>query len=238
MDGATESTGTQARVPGQPVVLIVGTDAAVADRIAQSLSANGFDVHVDLDSIDLERIAELAPDVILLEQMTTPRSAWPFDAAVVGRPLVIIGPNTLADVCQAFDRGAAEYIATPQRERELASRLRAVMRRFEGVSKPIAPRSSAGDLQVDVGAATAVVDGRKVRMSWKDALVLEALVEKAGRVVSYDEIAMQMGGLDRDAAARVITEHVRRIRARIEDDPTHPTRVLTVRGVGYRLVPR
>ncbi len=237
VDNEPNTVGTHTRVSGQPVVLLIASDAAIAEQISRGLAANGFEVHVDTDSIDLDRVIALAPDLILLEQMTTSRPRWPFDAAVLGRPLIVIGQNNLADVCHAFDRGAAEYIGSPQRERELASRLRAVLRRVDGTPKPIAARTDAGDLQVDVGAASATVAGRLVTMSWKDALVLEALVEKAGRVVTYDEIAVQMGGVDYDAAARVITEHVRRIRARIEDDPGHPTRVLTVRGVGYRLVP-
>ncbi len=236
-----ERAGTvnlSAVVPGQLIVLLIGDQPRVTDLIATGLRANGFVVHIAPNSIDLDLVSELDPDLIVMERLTSPPDSteWPLEPSDVSQPLVVIGRDGVEEVDHALDRGVASYIARPQRDRELASRLRAIARRGrqERAEGPL----TAGDLLVDLTQGTATVGGRRVKLARRDLLLLAALVAKVGRVVTYPELADRAWGADRSIGPRVITEQVRRIRARIEDAPGNPERVLTVRGLGYRLVPR
>lgn len=224
---------------GDPIVVFVVSHGGLADAVSASLASNGFSVHVASHAAAHQAVAERRPALVLVERLSETGGTTGVRVDGLGAPVVVIGHNRLDEVVEALDGGAAAYVANPQRGHELAARLRAVLRRA-GSRPPADPPSvvTAGDLQVDLGGGTVAVGPRVVRLPSKDLLALAFLASRAGCVVTHEELARRIWGMDQRDHPRVVSDQIRRIRARIEDDDAAPpTRLLAIRGVGYRLVP-
>jgi two-component system response regulator RegX3 len=215
-------------------VLLVAHDPRIGHTVASGLREHGFAVTTTIDVIDLEAVARLQPDVIVIEALLAPSRPDPDCWRLVGIPVVVIGHNRLDDVVSALDNGATEYIVAPQRERELVARLRSVLRRRPALRRAVV---TAGDVTVDLIAGRATLRHQPLALAREDAALLGVLVERAGRVVPRRELLRAVWGRDLPTGRRTITEQVRRLRAHLERDPAQPVRLLTVRGVGYRYVP-
>jgi DNA-binding response OmpR family regulator len=135
-----------------------------------------------------------------------------------------------------LELGADDYLAKPFNPRELLARVRAVLRRTRPTAAPDVLRF--GRLEVDRGAHVARLDGNPVSLTGHQLALLIALAERAGRVVTRDDLMQAVRGDDLDAFDRSIDVHISRIRAAIEDDPKQPRRILTQRGVGYLFAER
>ncbi|MFM7225090.1 MAG: winged helix-turn-helix domain-containing protein, partial [Actinomycetota bacterium] len=133
--------------------------------------------------------------------------------------------------------GADDYIAKPFRLRELVARVRAALRRAPGESESDEVRPDVlevGDVRVDTGRHEVTVRGALVALPLKEFELLEVLVTNAGRVLTRDVLIDRVWGADYFGDTKTLDVHVKRLRAKVEDDPTRPTRIVTVRGVGYR----
>jgi DNA-binding response OmpR family regulator len=155
------------------------------------------------------------------------------DPALAGVGVVMLtARGEEADRIVGLEIGADDYVPKPFHPRELLARIRAVLRRREGG----APRGDVmrfGRLEIDRGARVARIDGEERSLTAMQFDLLLALAEGAGRVLSRDAIMQKLRGHDLEAFARGVDVHVARLRAALEDDPKHPRRILTVRGVGY-----
>ena len=147
------------------------------------------------------------------------------------RPVVIVGPDNVDDMCDAFGHGAAGYVANPYRAREFASRLRAVVRRCGPAGEPFV-EISAGDVVVDLMNRVATANGRKLDLTDRQ-LRLALLCSRAGMVVSRDELTRH--GWDGPTDGRTVADHVRALR-NIVEAASAQLRVVTMRGIGYRVV--
>jgi DNA-binding response OmpR family regulator len=148
--------------------------------------------------------------------------------------LMLTARGDLTDRVVGLEIGADDYVAKPFEPRELLARLRALLRRRKGGSEP--PRVLRfGDLEVDLGAREVRQRGVRRPLTSAQFNLLAALAERAGRVLTREQLLELVGGDDSEAFDRAIDVQISRLRGAIEDDPRHPRYVLTVRGIGYVL---
>ena len=137
-----------------------------------------------------------------------------------------------ADRIVGLELGADDYLPKPFNPRELLARIKAILRRRASLGAAPAPLRF-GRLEIDPGSRTVRIDGREVSLTSYQFDLLMALAQQAGKVMSRERLMDLVKGEELEAFDRTIDVHVSRIRAAIEDDPAHPRRIITVRGVGY-----
>jgi len=136
--------------------------------------------------------------------------------------------------------GADDYVAKPYRMRELVARMRAVMRRQGTGTVPDLPEMSVGTLTVgtlslDPEEHRVMLDGAEVALPLKEFELLHLLMANAGRVLTRDVLIDRVWGSDYVGDTKTLDVHVKRLRAKVEPDPANPTRITTIRGLGYKL---
>src|SRR5262245_38495946 len=147
--------------------------------------------------------------------------------------LMLTARGEETDRIVGLEIGADDYLPKPFNPRELLARLRAILRRRGAGTHGAARVLRFGRLEIDPGSRTAVVDGRDCPLTSYQFDLLVALAENAGRVLSREQLMEMVRGEELEAFDRSIDVHISRIRAGIEDDPKHPRRIVTVRGLGY-----
>ncbi|MEQ1505277.1 MAG: response regulator transcription factor [Myxococcota bacterium] len=217
-------------------VLLVDDDTRLAAMVVSYLRGHGFEVHTRADGASGMAAARGgAYDAVLLDVMLPDADGFELCRqlrATSDVPIVMLtarGEDT--DRIVGLELGADDYLPKPFNPRELAARLKAVLRR----SRPSAGIDVLrfGRLEIDRGGRVARVDGRAVELTSHQFSLLCVLAERPGRVLSRAQLMQLVRGEDLEAFDRSIDVHVSRIRAVIEDDPRHPKRILTMRGAGY-----
>lgn len=140
------------------------------------------------------------------------------------------------DPVAGFEAGADDYIAHPERDRELLARVRTLLRRRPRPS-PMSDNDEVltiGDVTLDPERHQVWVSGNEVILSRKEFALLELLMANPGRVLVRSRLMTEVWGLHVDPSHKTLEVHIGRLRAKIEDDPAHPDRIVTVRGLGYR----
>ena len=220
-------------------IVVVDDDARIRDLLRRYLAQEGFEVIVAEDAKALSRIMlRDAVDLIVLDLMMPGE-----DGLSVCRRLRAAGDKTpiimLTAKGDAMDRiiglelGADDYLPKPFEPRELLARIRAVLRRQSPGAAPTQPVLRFGSLEIDRDARTVTVGGQPAELTSYQFDLLVTLAERAGRVLSREQIMEAVRGRELEAFDRSIDVHMGRIRAAIEQDVKHPRRILTVRGVGY-----
>jgi two-component system response regulator RegX3 len=147
------------------------------------------------------------------------------------------------DTVVGLEVGADDYVSKPYRLRELVARMRAAIRRAQSG----APRLDddevevleIGDVRLDADRHEVTIRGEEVNLPLKEFELLELLLANAGRVLTRDTLISRVWGADYVGDTKTLDVHVKRLRAKVEDDPAHPTRIVTIRGLGYKFeVPR
>ena len=230
--------------PGQPTVLVVddAPDARLLTRMV--LESEGMTVQEASDGqAALDAVAALRPNLVLLdvempgmnglEVMARLRRSDP------GLPIVIVSGRSSEDErVLGLELGADDYVVKPFCGREMAARVRSVLRRSErGCS---VDELAAGPLVIRTAERRVLLDGRTIELTPKEFDLLAFLVAAApGRVFSREELLREVWGSSAEwQDSATVTEHVRRLRRHIEADASRPTLLQTVRGVGYRFDPR
>jgi DNA-binding response OmpR family regulator len=224
-------------------VLVVDDEPSLVATIAYSLKAQGYSVDTATNGASaLESVTRQPPDVIVLDVMLPGIDG--FDVCRRVRrtsavPILMLSARgEEMDKIVGLEVGADDYLAKPFSMRELLARVRALLRRRDLLLQEIDDRAdpavlSAGDIRIDIAAHVVTKRGESVALTPKEFGVLETLVRNRGRVLSPSQLLEQVWGyLDTDL--RTVAVHIRTLRMRIEDDPSHPTHIETVRGVGYR----
>ena len=147
------------------------------------------------------------------------------------------------DTVVGLEVGADDYVTKPYRLRELVARMRAVLRRTAAdrrVDRRRTARScEVGDVRLDAERHEVVIRGEPVELPLKEFELLEILLDNAGRVLTRDTLIDRVWGTDYVGDTKTLDVHVKRLRAKVEDDPGNPTRIVTIRGLGYKFdVPR
>ncbi|MCL6553414.1 MAG: response regulator transcription factor [Firmicutes bacterium] len=220
-------------------ILVVEDDARSRDLLVRYLTAKGHQVTTaDDGGRALTAVATDDPDLVLLDVNLPTMDGWRVLEAVrkVSQvPVIMVTVHdTPQDKVAGLDLGADDYITKPFDLRELDARINAVARR----AHPAAPRLiRAGALTLDDERKEVVVRGRPVVLSPKEYELLRLLAARPGKVFSTDEIVAAVWPDRDDAAAEDVKKYVHMLRAKIEEHPSQPKVIVTVRGFGYRFVP-
>jgi DNA-binding response OmpR family regulator len=217
-------------------LLLVEDDASLRETLSESLRREGFEVIATGDGGEaLELARTTQPDLIILDLMLPT-----LDGLSVCRilrketdvPILMLtarsGP---VDRVVGLEMGADDYVVKPFHMGELLARIRALLRRARG--RP-ATTLTAGDLTLDLLARKAFRGGRELRLTMKEFDLLATLIQHRGRVLSRAFLLERVWGLEHPVDTRTVDTHIRWLREKIEEDPTHPRRIVTVRGIGYR----
>jgi len=224
-------------------VLVVDDEESFVDALSVGLRSEGFIVHVARDGVEaLKVFDDVQPEVVLLDVMLPLMSGLDVCRELRARSsvpiLMVTARDAELDAVVGLELGADDYITKPYALRELVARMRAALRRSQ--SNPaldeILARTTLdiGDVSLDPERHEVLVRGEEIHLPLKEFELLEALMSNAGRVVTRDSLIDQVWGPDYVGDTKTLDVHIKRLRARLEDNPAQPTRIATVRGVGYR----
>jgi DNA-binding response OmpR family regulator len=223
-------------------VVYIEDDAKLGRLTARYLESHG--VRVTLVAEPREGIATVLrerPDVVLLDLMLPGMDGFEVCRELRARVdtpiLMVTARGEEADRVMGLEGGADDYIAKPFSSRELLARIRAQARRARGKSGPAAGLVRAGPLLIDPVARQASLDGVTLSLTTYEFDLLRVLGERAGRVLSREQLVMLVRGSADDAFDRSIDVHISHLRKKLGDDPRSPRMLKTVRGVGYLLAP-
>ena len=223
-------------------LLMIEDDARLARMVADYLAQSGFAVSLAADGQHgLAAVQAGAPDLVILDLMLPDmdglevcRRIRALPGALARTPvLMLTAKGDPMDRIIGLEIGADDYLPKPFEPRELLARIRAVLRRHVDGPPAEHPVLRFGSLEIDQDARTVTVGGQVCELTSYQFDLLLALAERAGRVLSRDQIMEAVRGRELDAFDRSIDVHMGRIRAAIELDVKNPKRILTVRGVGY-----
>jgi DNA-binding response OmpR family regulator len=222
-------------------VLVVDDEPMVREVLARYLEAEGFAVVTAGDGVEaLDRFGESAPDLVLLDLMLPRIDGFEvFDRLrTLGQVPVIMltarGEET--DRVVGLDLGADDYVTKPFSPREVVARVRAVLRRTGGDGTRDEPLTF-DDLLIDPGSRVVTLRGAPVRLTPKEFDLLHHLASNPGVVYSRIQLLEELWDFAWDGDPSTVTVHIRRLREKIEPDPSAPERIVTVWGVGYRFEP-
>jgi len=220
-------------------LLVVEDAEDVREPLAYLLTREGYEVRTAGDGATaLEEFENHPPDIILLDLMIPEISGIEVCRTIrmtSDVPIIMLTAKVgEANVVVGLESGADDYITKPFSTPELLARLRSVLRRHRADEPEDAMLTSNG-LEMDVERHRVTVDGRSVEMPLREFELLELLMRNVGRVLTRRQIIERVWGADYYGDTKTLDVHVRRLRAKIEKDPAHPRRLVTVRGLGYRL---
>jgi len=220
-------------------VLVVEDEEAIRDAVAYSLRAEGLEVECRADGRSaVEAVAGSSFDVVLLDLMLPDISGVEVARRVRARSdvpiLMLTARNNEADVVLGFEVGADDYVRKPFSMRELVSRVRAILRRRDLDRSRGGRRRRIGDIELDPLRLQAYLDGRAVSLTPIEFRLL-ALLAREDRPFTRRELLEAAWGTTFIPDERSCDVHISNLRRKIEDDPSEPRRLLTVRGVGYQL---
>ena len=224
-------------------ILVVDDEENILEAIKYSLSKEGYEVYGASDGeIGLEKAKELSPNLVILDVMLP--SLDGFEVCRILRKDMDVPVFMISAKSEEIDRvvgleiGADDYITKPFSMRELMARVRNALRRANeergNANSSKSEKIVAGELEINLSSHTVRLSGMPIEMKPREFSLLSLLASNAGRVYSRYQILEILWGHAYIGDVRTVDVHVRWIREKIEDDPSRPTKIITVRGVGYR----
>jgi DNA-binding response OmpR family regulator len=232
---------SELRLPPIERILIIEDDGALPTILRRLFSSEGYEVEVVPDAVcGLQKLRQRAPAAVILGLPRPGSSGCDLCRKIAdfihGLPLVILsGSSDVTDKVLLLEMGADDYVTVPFNPRELVARVRAQIRR--------ASRSRPEDMYVfedvivNFSKAEITRAGEKIIVTRKEFKTLEFLTKNAQRVISRDELLDKVWGYENYPCTRTVDNHMLKLRQKLERDPSHPSHLLTVHGLGYRFVP-
>jgi DNA-binding response OmpR family regulator len=223
-------------------VVLVEDDERLARLTSQYLATHQVVVTVvTRGDLALAEVLRTRPDVVLLDLMLPGTSGLELCRQIRERMdvpiLMLTARGEEADRVMGLESGADDYMGKPFSSRELLARIRAQVRRARGHSGPRATVIEVGDLVVDAATMTATMHGSPLALTTHEFALLRVLAERAGHVLTREQLLHMLHGTADDAFDRSIDVHVSRLRQKLKDEPKSPRLLKTIRGVGYMLAP-
>jgi two-component system response regulator RegX3 len=221
-------------------VLVVEDEESFSDALSYMLRREGYEVEVAETGPDaLSAFDRTGADLVLLDLMLPGLSGTEVCRELRSRskvPIIMVtARDTEVDKVVGLELGADDYVTKPFSSRELIARVRAVLRRGGEPDELITNTVEAGPVRMDVERHTVSVDGRSVNMPLKEFDLLELLLRNAGRVLTRGQLIDRVWGSDYVGDTKTLDVHVKRLRAKLEPEPSAPRHLVTVRGLGYKL---
>lgn len=220
-------------------VLVVEDEESFSDALSYMLKKEGFEVAVAPGGdAALEEFDRAGADLVLLDLMLPGLPGTEVCRQLRQRskvPVIMLtAKDSEVDKVVGLELGADDYVTKPFSSRELVARIRAVLRRGSEPTELSPSILEAGPVRMDVERHVVSVNGETVRLPLKEFELLELLLRNAGRVLTRAQLIDRIWGADYVGDTKTLDVHVKRLRAKIEPDPTSPTYLLTVRGLGYK----
>jgi len=223
-------------------ILIVEDEESLSDPLAYLLRKEGFEAMVAADgqtALDLFAAEDI--DLVLLDLMLPGMSGTEVCKKLRAEssvPIIMVtARDSEIDKVVGLELGADDYVTKPYSTRELVARIRAVLRRgpeVEEVEEFDDQILEGGRVRMDVERHTVLVDGQPVAMPLKEFDLLEYLMRNAGRVLTRGQLIDRIWGADYVGDTKTLDVHVKRLRTKIEQEPSRPRQLVTVRGLGYK----
>jgi two-component system, OmpR family, response regulator ResD len=223
-------------------VLVVDDEPIVRDVLRRYLARDGFEVHQAGDGeAALASFQADPPDLVLLDLMLPLKGGIEVFARIrehSDTPVIMLtAKGQRADRIVGLEIGADDYVVKPFSPREVLARVRTVLRRAGVPAGSRNPIVQVGGLRIDPGAREVLRRERRLLLTPKEFDLLHFLADNAGRAFTRTELLDELWDFAYDGDPSTVTVHIRRLRAKIEDDPSHPQHLVTVWGVGYRFDP-
>jgi len=225
-------------------ILVIDDEKPIADILQFNLKKEGFEVHCAYDGIEaLEKVEEIQPDLILLDIMLPLKDGMEVCREVRKKydtPIIMLtAKDSEIDKVLGLELGADDYVTKPFSTRELLARVKANLRRQQANSTP---SSEEENKEITIGALTIHPDayivskrGETIELTHREFELLYYLAKHIGQVMTREHLLQTVWGYDYYGDVRTVDVTVRRLREKIEDNPSHPGWIVTRRGVGYYL---
>jgi two-component system response regulator RegX3 len=224
-------------------VLVVEDEESFSDALSYMLRKEGFEVSVaPTGTSALTQFDRTGADIVLLDLMLPEMSGTEVCRQLRQRshvPIIMVtARDSEIDKVVGLEIGADDYVTKPYSPRELVARIRAVLRR-QGTEPAEAstPTLAAGPVRMDVERHVVTVDGGAVQLPLKEFELLELLLRNAGRVLTRGQLIDRVWGADYVGDTKTLDVHVKRLRSKVEPEPSAPRYIVTVRGLGYKFEP-
>lgn len=223
-------------------ILVVEDEDAIRRGLVDNLTFENYDVQSAADAERaLELIARRPPDLLILDVMLPGMSGFHLCRRLrkenhVFPILMLTARGEESDRVMGLDIGADDYVVKPFSVLELLARVRALLRRSGG-SESLPDRIRIGNTDVDFLKFEAGTKDKQLSLSRKEFAVLRVLASRPGEVFSRDDLLDAAWGKNHFPNTRTVDNHISLIRSKLEPDPDNPTHIITVHGVGYKLVP-
>ena len=226
-------------------VLVVEDEDSFIDALTLGLTREGFTVSVARDGAEaLDMFDDVQPDLVLLDVMLPKVSGLDVCRELRTRssvPIIMVtAKGAEIDTVVGLEVGADDYVTKPYRLRELVARMRAVLRRRSSEEAPVGPPVlldevvEVGDVRVDHERHEVFIRGAETRLPLKEFELLALLLENAGRVLTRETLIDRVWGADYVGDTKTLDVHIKRLRSKVEPDPAAPSRIVTIRGLGYK----
>ncbi|MGZ4683121.1 MAG: response regulator [Acidimicrobiales bacterium] len=226
-------------------VLVVEDEDSFVDALTLGLTREGFTVSVARDGAEaLDMFDDVQPDLVLLDVMLPKVSGLDVCRELRSRssvPIIMVtAKGAEIDTVVGLEVGADDYVTKPYRLRELVARMRAVLRRRSnddaapGLPVLLDEVVEVGDVRVDHERHEVFIRGAETRLPLKEFELLALLLENAGRVLTRETLIDRVWGADYVGDTKTLDVHIKRLRSKVEPDPAAPSRIVTIRGLGYK----
>ncbi|MGB3698938.1 MAG: response regulator transcription factor [Gordonia sp. (in: high G+C Gram-positive bacteria)] len=226
-------------------VLIVEDEESLADPLAFLLRKEGFEASIVNDGAQaVPTFERINPDIVLLDLMLPGVSGTEICKSIRAKsavPVIMVtARDSEIDKVVGLELGADDYVTKPYSARELIARIRAVLRRGGVVADDEDAAIGVvevGPVRMDVQRHTVTVAGSEVTLPLKEFDLLEYLLRNSGRVLTRSQLIDRVWGADYVGDTKTLDVHVKRLRSKVEPDPSQPRHLITVRGLGYKFEP-
>jgi two-component system response regulator RegX3 len=226
----------------EATVFLVEDEDSFVEALTVGLKREGFRVQVAHDGAEaLDMFDVVKPDLVLLDVMLPKVSGVDVCRELRRRsavPIIMVtAKGSEIDTVVGLEVGADDYVTKPYRLRELVARMRAVLRRRPpdaGTRAAAGDVLQVGDVRLDPERHEVEIRGEPVRLPLKEFELLEILLTNAGRVLPRETLIDRVWGTDYVGDTKTLDVHIKRLRAKVEQDPSVPTRIVTIRGLGYK----
>lgn len=220
-------------------VLVVEDEESFSDALSFMLRREGYEVVVAADGNEaLAAFDKHGADLVLLDLMLPGLSGTEVCRQIRTHsavPIIMLtAKDGEVDKVVGLELGADDYVTKPFSSRELLARVRAVLRRHGEVEEMVPAAVESGPVRMDIERHVVTVRGTQVAMPLKEFDLLEILVRNSGRVLTRGQLIDRVWGSDYVGDTKTLDVHIKRLRAKVEVDPSNPVHLLTVRGLGYK----
>jgi two-component system, OmpR family, response regulator RegX3 len=225
----------------EQTILVVEDEESFVEALTVGLKREGFRVRVARDGVEALELFDLVePDLVLLDVMLPRISGIDVCRQIRSRsqvPIIMVtAKSSEIDTVVGLEVGADDYVSKPYRLRELVARMRAALRRAPRPEDAAWSTATleVGDVRLDPERHEVFVRDQPVTMPLKEFELLAFLLDNAGRVLTRDVLIDRIWGADYVGDTKTLDVHIKRLRAKVEVDPYKPSRIVTIRGLGYK----